>query len=252
MDKLNLLILGEQKCGTHSLKMCLNQHSKIDMIVKELHIFDNPPQRALKKVNIVINERIERKKENQNLKIGAKYLGEGTPLYLYNKQSVPNSLRYNKDMKYIVVLRNPYERAFSAHNMLTNKNIEKRPFEIAIKEDFQQLDEKIPRNFKNARSHYLRRGMYVDQLKELYKEVDSKNIHVVLCDNLWKNPNDELKKIFNFLEIQYEPLQFKHANKGNYKDKTIHPLADGILHHIYRQKNRELETFLGIPIPWDK
>ena len=77
MDKLNLLILGEQKCGTHSLKMCLKQHSKIDMIVKELHIFDNPPQRALKKANIVIDERIERKKENQSLKIGVKYLGEG-------------------------------------------------------------------------------------------------------------------------------------------------------------------------------
>lgn len=243
MRKINLLIIGEQKCGTHSLKYCLNEHSNINFMQRECHVFDN--MNNIKKYEDYLDD------EYLNY---TKYYGECTPLYLYNTDSIPNSLNYNKDMKYIVVLRDPVKRARSAYEMLKRGNHEKDTFENVIQEQLQTLSIEESTEFEYAKKHYIKRGFYIEQLKRLYGLVNKKNIHVVISENLWNNTDEELKKIFKFLDVDSEKIMFPHSNSGNYSAKTdtkTDTKTEEILRNLYKEKNKELEHFLGISLPWN-
>src|SRR5205085_460923 len=50
--------------------------------------------------------------------------GENTPIYLYWRPALPRIRDYNPAMKFIVILRNPIERAFSQWNMQRTRRIE--------------------------------------------------------------------------------------------------------------------------------
>src|SRR5438045_8567649 len=54
--------------------------------------------------------------------------GENTPIYLYWRPALPRIRDYNPAMKFIGILRNPIERAFSQWNMQRTRGIE--PFDF--------------------------------------------------------------------------------------------------------------------------
>ena len=248
MNKINLLIVGEQKCGTHSLKKCLNKHSEINFILEECHAFDATG----------LNKKGEPKKTFEKYDkylqkpgfTSTKYCGECTPLYLYNKDSIPNSQKYNSNMKYIVVLRDPVKRAKSAYEMLKRHGAEEEEtFEVAIQKQLTNLLVEEDTHFKSARKHYIKRGLYIDQLKRMYSLVNKNNVHVVISEKLWRDPDSELKKIYDFLGVKYENITFTHENKGQYAE-TIQPSVEQILKSVYTRKNKELAEYLNTSLPW--
>ncbi len=234
MNKVNLLILGEQKCGTTTLKNVLNNHSDINFILREMHVFDFDLD-PYEKYGPLIKD--------------VKYNGECTPLYLYNKQSITNILKYNPDTKFLIILRNPILRAKSAHSMLFRHKREYRTFNEAIEQQITLLNVEEETAFVRARKHYLKRGFYVDSIKRLFEYVDKKNVHIIISENIWTNPEEELNKIFDFLEIPKLTIDFQHKNKGHY-DNTIDPEIYKKLDDLYKPKTKELEELLGISIPW--
>ena len=248
MDKINLLIVGEQKCGTHSLKKCLNKHSEINFILDECHAFDatglnkkGEPKKTFEKYDKYL--------EKPNF-TNAKYRGECTPLYFYNKDSIPNSQKYNSNMKYIVVLRDPVKRAKSAYEMIKRHGAEEATtFELAIQQQLSSLRVEEDTHFKSARKHYIKRGFYIDQLKRMHSLVNKNNVHVVISENLWSDPDTELRKIYNFLGVKNENITFTHENKGQYI-KNITPSTEQILKALYTNKNKELADYLKVTLPW--
>ena len=57
-----------------------------------------------------------------------KIIGEATPIYMYWKNAIKRIYNYNSDMKLILVLRNPIDRAFSHWNMEVHRKREDRTF----------------------------------------------------------------------------------------------------------------------------
>ena len=110
--KPNFFIIGAPKCGTTSLHNYLKSHSQITMSnPKEPHYFSED-----------INNGGIRNKEKyadcfSHGKRNAIAIGESSTLYLYSRVAVQNIYNYNKDVKFITMIRNPIEIARSFHQV---------------------------------------------------------------------------------------------------------------------------------------
>ena len=118
MRKPNFFCIGAQKCGTTSLFNLLVEHEDIFLpSVKEDHFFD-VDERFNKGLDWYLDQYF---KDANNEKI----VGSITPDYLFfNKcpKRIFNLL--GKDIKLIIILRNPVDRAYS-HYLMSKRRVMK-------------------------------------------------------------------------------------------------------------------------------
>ena len=112
LSKPTFFIIGAPKCGTTSLHTYLNSHSQITMShPKEPHYFSTD----------IENGGIRNKEKYEDCFShsdgNAVAVGESSTLYLYSKVAVQNICKYNKDAKFITMIRNPIEIARSFHQV---------------------------------------------------------------------------------------------------------------------------------------
>ena len=194
----NLLIVGAAKSGTTSLHNYLNQHPDIFMCSpKEPHFLINKEigKQRIHKGIIDLKDYKSLFCEKDHLK----YRGESSVMYLsFPELAIKNIKRYlHDDVKIIIMLRNPIERAYSGYQHVKRYNMmENLSFEDAL-----EIGEERYRNIKNLTpaSRYLELGNYYNQVK-LFKESFG-NTHVVIYDDYKTDFNEELNKIFDYLKL---------------------------------------------------
>jgi len=233
----NFLVIGAAKCGTDSLCDYIGQHPDIYMCPnREPNFFvaegqgDIPyrgpgDREALRQWDMWVSS-LER---YQVLFAGAsdeKAIGEGTTWYLYDERAPARIRHHIPQAKLIAILRNPADRAYSAHNMLLRDGRE------AIRDFAQALaaeDERVRAGWEPM-WHYRRVGFYSNQLKRYYELFDAAQIHVVLYDDFNARPGDVLRDLFRFLQVddQFEPDTSERHNVSLVpKYQTFHRLIAG-------------------------
>ena len=115
-EKVNLFIVGEQKCGTSSLHEMLVQSNQIVQgSRKEMHFFDS----------LKFDEQNVRayNKEFEYRRLGSKpkYRLDSTPSYGWNSKALPRIASYNPNAKLIYLTRDPVKRFFSAFKFYKEK-----------------------------------------------------------------------------------------------------------------------------------
>ena len=194
----NLLIVGAAKSGTTSLHNYLNQHPSVFMCSpKEPHFLINKDigeQRIPKGVLSL--------EDYKSLFKGAstkKYRGESSVMYLlFPEFAIKNINKYlSKDVKIIIMLRNPVERAYSGYQHVKRYNLmESLSFEKALDQSENRYH-----NISNMTpaSRYLELGMYFEQVKKFIEEFD--NVHVVLYNDYKNDFSSEMNNVFKFLDL---------------------------------------------------
>ena len=110
--KPNFFILGAPKSGTTSLYAYLSDHPEIVMSnPKEPHYFSTDIE------NGGIKSLDEYLACFDSLTESAKAIGDASTLYLYSKVAVREILKFNKNARFIVMLRDPSEIALSFHQV---------------------------------------------------------------------------------------------------------------------------------------
>jgi hypothetical protein len=114
-----------------------------------------------------------------------------TPCHSRIKKMLPN-------IKLIITLRDPIKRAYSMYWNELGKKRETRSFEEAVKEEHLRME-----NSDYAKMHlsYIERGFYDKSIIELLKVFDSQNVFVIILEDAIKNPINNLKSLYEFLEI---------------------------------------------------
>ena len=195
----NLLIVGAAKSGTTSLHNYLKQHSDIFMSDhKEPHFFVNNEIGTNRIPNGIskYDDYIALFKNSESYK----YRGESSTMYLqFPDISIKNINKYlNDDVKIIIMLRNPIERAFSGYQHVKRYNVmENLDFEDAIKQCENRYF--INTNFTPS-SRYINIGLYYTMVKK-FKDNFGENMHIVIYDDFIADTQNELSKIFSFLNI---------------------------------------------------
>ena len=217
----NLLIIGAAKSGTTSLHNYLNQHPDIFMSSpKEPHFLINKEIGVQRIPNAVVELG-----DYKKLFLGyrnKKYRGESSVMYLsFPEFTIRNIQKYlSEDIKIIIMLRNPVERAYSGYQHVKRYNVmENLSFEEALKT--------AENRYKNTydmtpASRYLELGLYSEQVKVFSESF--KNIHIIIYDDYKINFKVELDKVFNFLGVDTIKIsdEKKHMVGGwEWKSKWI-------------------------------
>ena len=200
----NLLIVGAAKSGTTSLHNYLNQHPDIYMSEhKEPHFLINSDI-GVKRVHKAVIE-LNDYKEMFMTDDSYKYKGESSVMYLaFPEICIKNIKRFlMKDIKVIIMLRNPVERAFAGylHNLRYNPS-EILSFEDAI--DQSEARYHIEKDM-TPDTRYLHVGMYSSQVK-LFVDTFNENVHVILYDDYVRDINSCINEVFDFLDVERVPV----------------------------------------------
>jgi hypothetical protein len=194
----NLLIVGAAKSGTTSLHNYLNQHPSVFMCSpKEPHFLINKDIGEQRIPNGVLS--VEDYKFLFKGSSTKKYRGESSVMYLsFPEFAIKNINKYlSKDVKIIIMLRNPVDRAYSGYQHVKRYNfMESLSFEKALDQSENRYHNTS--NMTPA-SRYLELGMYFEQVKIFIEEFD--NVHVIIYDDYKNDFSSEMDNVFKFLDV---------------------------------------------------
>jgi len=240
MDKKNkpdFLVVGAAKSGTTSLFHYLNKHPDIYIPeVKECRFFSQ----LTKNFNglgaeFFPNSGITDEKEYFELFAGHedKICGDISNDYLYYyERSIKNIKKYlDDDVKIIIILRNPIDRAYSNYMHAVRDNWENLTFENAIIEEAYRIRENWGWPY-----HYIQAGFYYKRVKAYLDNFS--NVKVYLFEDL-KNKNKFLNDLYDFLNVKriHNIEDEKIYNVSGYpKNKIIHIFltSDGIFRKVLK------------------
>ncbi|AFY68823.1 sulfotransferase [Thalassoporum mexicanum PCC 7367] len=260
--QVNFIIAGTQKGGTTALAKFLAQHPQVCMApVKEVHFFDYDK-------NYYAQSKIQAKDlANQSSSQKPNYdyyhsffpnyhdqlaVGEATPIYMYLPWVPQRIYAYNPNMKVILILRNPIDRAYSQYQMEKSRGWEWLPFPIAIRLEYLRL--KLGANPEAERSpirthSYVDRGFYYRQIQNLLKYFDRQNLLILRNEELQSQHNQTLRRIYEFLEIDSTivPPAPERILVGKYQ-QAMQPRDRNYLKRKYHQEIDRLSQLLNIDL----
>jgi hypothetical protein len=267
----NFLIIGAQKAGTTSLHYYLHQHPLLQgALDKEVSFFSTE-----RNFQLDVNWYHSQFKDVRNPFPNKKTLFfESTPEYIYYKKALERIYNYNKDLKLILILREPVSRAYSAWNMF--RDFKSRPNgipESLINDKSSQLYEelydsksfpsfeqaidnesqKISKNSNCPEPSFIRRGMYVEQIKFLFSLFDKSQILILDFDELQTNKAKTLNNVLSFLDLENfdwdKNSSHKSYNKRPYTSK-IDKITKSNLETFYKPYNEELFKLIHQKFDW--
>lgn len=214
----NFLIVGAAKSGTSSLHQYLIQHPDIYMSTK------NKDGLSVKEPQFLIKEKVEKRLHfgvwnwEEYLSIfnevkQEKAIGEASVFYLYYYKEAIKNIRkkLGDDVKIIILLRNPIDRAYSAFLHVSRGVKESLSFEEALEQEGERLEKDVT---LTPMVMYKDMGLYYSMVRA-YKE-NFKDVHVVIYEDFRDKTNLVLDEIFDFLEVsKYQDIDStKRHNVG--------------------------------------
>jgi len=199
----NFLIVGAAKCGTSSLHNYLNQHPEVFMPSYNKEGMKVKEPRFLIKdlVQYRLHNGVWSWEEYKSLFNEVKNeisIGESTVLYLYYyEHAIDNIKKYlGENVKIIIILRNPTDRAYSAFQHVSRGLKEQNSFEEALKIEKGRMDKE---SSLTPMVMYKEMGLYHDMVRA-YKE-NFKNVHIIFYEDFRDDTEGEIDKIFKFLGL---------------------------------------------------
>jgi hypothetical protein len=239
IDRLNFILAGAQKSGTTALHYFLSKHSDITMgDQQEMHFFDNDEVFA----GTVDYELLHRHFPSV---APSTIAGECTPSYLYWKPAAERIWQYNPQIKLLVLLRNPIDRAFAHWNMQRFKGREPLDFLEAVKEERIRITGAPP--IEARRFAYVDRGLYAQQLERFFQFFPPEQMKVVKFENFQEKQGETLDTIFSFLGLDPpSSLRSKDRNVVPY-ERVMNWEEKIFLFDLFAGDIAKLEKLLG----WD-
>lgn len=246
--RVRFLVGGVQKAGTSALAAYLSEHPRLCLPVdKEAHIFDMP--------GFDDNWRRQHVDElyagHFPADAAGRTCGDATPIYLFHPLLVQRIARYNPDMRWIVLLRDPVERALSQYHMERARGAESWPLWPALLLERWRLrghrDDFSPAS--PLRSHsYLARGDYSRQLDVLYAHFPREQVLLLRSETLRRDPAACLASACVFLGVSppgTAPAP-REVFAGSYPRYDRHGATWRLAQWLLRDSTRRLRERHGI------
>lgn len=199
MERPDFILIGAAKTGTTALYWYLNEHPEVHMSpLKETNFFAygvDEDGRLLYGDPELHRFPIKTPEEYAELFKGAgrsKVVGEASPIYLECPQAATRIKSMLPNARIICGLRHPVDRAYSDYLMyLRNRGRRFVPeTELATTSRWAKPD-----------SHWMRLGLYHDQLSRYFELFPRQNIHIYLFDDLKTSETAVLTGIYRFLGV---------------------------------------------------
>ncbi len=278
IERANLFIIGAQKCGTSTLFDNLVKHKNIfGGEIKEKNFFSHE---GLFKNGLDYYHNMYPKLSIFNTAPKNSYFLDASPSYLSQKDAADKILKYNPKAKFIVMMRNPVDRAFSAWNMYRQMNLlseerklllfenfvkgssderENKFKELIYLEKFPSFEEMVQDellDFSTDSSKFpgiLSRGIYFDQIEYYFKLFDSSQFFFIFAEEFKVNKAQILNDLMSFLNLEQglESKKLNDAHVREYKHKLAQETREQLV-PFFEPYNEKLFALINKKINWSK
>lgn len=211
----NFLIVGAQKCGTTTLYDILNEHPEANMSsVKEINFFslDNKFSKGLSHYSSYFQKPSKKHKVT----------GEASPGYM-NYPGVAGKIHHNLgEVKIVMILRDPIKRGYSQY--WDNRRHLK---EYLTEEEI--IQEYLSTEYETTSKGYFSRGVYIKYVEEYLKYFSRNKMHIMIFEDLIKNPKKELSELYDFLGIDNSEQFLKLPKPSNSSIIWVNPIYNFLL-----------------------
>ena len=243
--KPNLIIVGSQKCGTTSLFKYLSSHPNIAPSSPEkepgYYMFNEFIIDLWAENNIFLKNKNDLFKRLMAKNLTDEfYFMEASTYYTQDTNEIKfnvvnNIARVSQKAKILYIIRNPFQRLISVYYHQKRKG------------DIVSI-ETIANN-----SWYINTCLYYNRIIPFIEKMGKKNVHLLCLEDLEDNPQKELNKIYEFLDIE----------KFNYKFYPVHNKTSvnqslkfdvksyNLLFPIFLEQKKLLQNNLKLVINWN-
>jgi len=206
----NFIIVGAPKAGTTSLYHYLSEHPDVFMSEpKEVNFFSKEEIEA--QGLYYTDFKVKDMGAYQRLFDGVKHekaVGEGSVSYLYYPDTPKKIKVALPDVKIIILLRNPVERAFSHYLMDLRLGLVDIPFENIVSHDV--TNQKIDLFYQQ----YIELGLYYEQVKRYLNIFGQEKVKIYLQEDLRTRSDDVITGLYAFLGVDksYRPDMERQHN----------------------------------------
>ena len=245
----DFIISGTVRSGTTSLYYNICEHpSVLPADYDEIGFFDSNYHLGINWYRSMFptEKEMERVKKETNFAI----TGEDTPFYFWKKEAAERILKDIPNSKIIIIFRNPVDRAYSNYQLGIRKKTETLSFEDAIDEEMNFLEKHSFRESVDRRRSYLSKGFYENQIKIWFNIFPREKIHILSTEDMQKNPEKTLLKIFQFLVIPNYTLKNPQKQKSS-EYKKMDEKTRKILLDFYKPHNEKFFQIIQERFDWN-
>lgn len=254
----HFIIIGAQRSGTSSLFHMLKRHPQIKKpIVNEIHFFDNHYQRG----TWWYRAHFARRKTLRQAR-HPRVTFDKTPFLLFSPEAPRRVAETLPDVRLVVLLRNPVDRALSNFRKAHQHGLEKiASFEEAIAAEPERLRkeaEAFERGEITQRPHYRRRayvarGKYDEYLADWFEHFDRSQFFIRPSEELFDDPVTVTNDLARWLGLRPFPARrqrkFRNVN-ATPSTHTMRAETRTRLEDLYRPHVERLERLVGRQFSW--
>ncbi len=210
----DFVIIGAKRGGTTSLYNYVLEHPSIQPLfpgrqhIKGVHYYDSNYDRGLRWY-----------RSHFPLQAGRRHLvrpgcapaiaGDASPYYLYHPLAAERLARDFPDVRIIVFLRDPVERAYSHFKERTHHGGETLSFAAALDAEEDRLRgeaERIVaepgyRSAEHENHSYLAQGRYLDMLPRWFGLFPREQFHIAASEDFYADPEHHVNAVWSFLGL---------------------------------------------------
>lgn len=178
---LDFIFLGAQKAATSWIFSCIQEHPEICIPVKDIHFFSR--ENAFSKgIDFYLYN--FKKCKPSSIK------GEISTSYLYSEIAIKRINQVFPNVKYLVILRDPIERA------LSHFNNDIKSGRVSVNTTFEEALKLKP--------SYILNGKYKKHLEVIVQNFEQDKLKIIFYDDIITNPEDVLIEVFSFIGVDAE------------------------------------------------
>ena len=246
MSIVNFIIVGAAKSGTTSLYQYISQHQNVFMPQnKEPRFFcDYPVEKFNFDSNYFHSEITKSKEQYMELFVDAPknaFCGEASTDYLTCKNTAQRIYDWDKNIKIIIMLRDPIERAYSEYLHSFNAKFQRESFWESL-----MLEKKRQNELYDPIFHHVTRGLYYHPVKEYLKLLDTE---IIFFEDFANNSQQVTQDTLTFLKLQEQSIdtssKFNVGTNSYYKQRPLTLAQHEWLKDQFKVDVLNLQSLLG-------
>lgn len=241
----SFLIVGAMKCGTSTLYHTLKRHPLVlPPLRKETHYF-------------TLGRRMGKNEAWYRAHFPLRHTArrgtvtfEATPGYMFDESVAPAIAAMLPDVRLIVLVRDPVERAISHYFHEVRMGRERLPIEeaMALEDDrlaaARSADGSLSETYYHA--SYKKRGRYAEQIARLYAHIPEERVLVLGSHTLFERPTEAVATVTRFLGLPDLAIDEppRRRNAGANRVEVSDELRAGLRPH-FEPEREALHTLTG-------
>lgn len=243
--KPSFIVIGVQRAGTTALHTYLGFHPQlVPSVRKEVHFFNRHYDRGVRWYHSMFPRPDQ---------LGAGQITfETTPAYIYEPNVAERIHEYNPNLKLILILRNPIERAYSAWNRLDWPRYGYTSFNDVVRDGLAKIEQEQQYYAPKGQPTYLQRGLYRMQIERYLALFPREQLLILENGEMRRDTPGTMRKITQYVGLSdYAWESENFAPEGQtVSSAPMNPETRERLVEFYRPYNQQLYELLGVDYGW--